>query len=227
VAELRCVTVQQPWAALEALGLKPVEIRGVPMHYRGLLGIHAGQTCDPRALRDPLVLEALDGLRSTGRRDIRLTCGAVLAVANVVDCHRAAPYAPDRTCCQPWGWVTYGGKTAQHIVLTDVRRLTAPVPCRGSQAMPWRAPEDVAAAVWAQLEPTWQLVNTAAEARAMFGGAEQANYIAGRQLPDEEWRWVIDFPDGGRTTLWVGATEADVAAEIANWRPEREPEETQ
>jgi len=84
--------------------------------------------------------------------DLWVERGAVVAVVRLVDCHKAItvpemPGYPASTCCAPWGESDYNGKPAYHLVLDDVRRLGTPVPARGSLAMPWTLPDDVAAAV--------------------------------------------------------------------------------
>jgi hypothetical protein len=73
---------------------------------------------------------------------------AVVATAAIAGCHLAGVCVVGP--CHPWGDLTYNGKPAWHIELVDVRRLPEPVPARGQLAVPWRLPEDVAAAVQAQ-----------------------------------------------------------------------------
>lgn len=43
---MKCLTLHQPWASLMAAGLKRVETRSWPLHYRGPLLIHAGKKWD-------------------------------------------------------------------------------------------------------------------------------------------------------------------------------------
>lgn len=141
---MKAISVRQPWARCIANGKKTVENRGRPTVYRGLVAIHASKTPDRRATEDPRVVRALgfDPLLGT-------VLGAVVAVADLVDCHES------RDCCWPWGEMYHFGPTrtvpAWHLVLTDVRRLGKPVPVRGSLAVPWNLPEAVAEAVAAQL----------------------------------------------------------------------------
>jgi hypothetical protein len=56
-----------------------------------------------------------------------LPTGALVAVADLVDCH------PDTGCCRPWG-----EPGAYHLVLAHVRRLRRPIPARGQLGL-WDA----------------------------------------------------------------------------------------
>ena len=145
---IKAITVRQPWASCIAhLGPsgKRVENRGRPTSHRGPVAIHAGKTADLLADTDPRVTHLFG-------RDPRvgMPVGAVIAVAQLVDCHQAAG-----RCCAPWGEAHYmtGGKMlpAFHLVLADVRRLDRPVPARGALSVPWTLPGDVADLVAAQL----------------------------------------------------------------------------
>jgi hypothetical protein len=111
---MKALTIMQPWAECIALGVKPVENRTRPFRYRGPLAIHAGRRRDAHAELMPLVLGTIPEPMHA------LTTGAVLAVAELVDCH------PDAGCCRPWG-----EPGVFHLVLADVRRLDEPVLARG------------------------------------------------------------------------------------------------
>jgi hypothetical protein len=150
VDELRCVTIRQPWASAIALGAKLVENRTRSTSYRGLIGIHAGKAWAPGGVHDERVQRAILGMlcgMDPGEAwarfgSLHLPAGSVIAVANLVDCHRAGA-AP---CCGQWG-----DPECWHMVLANVRRLPMPVPAKGSLALPWVAPEDVAARVMGQM----------------------------------------------------------------------------
>jgi hypothetical protein len=173
---VKAITVQQPWAWAIAEGHKPVENRGQVTHHLGPIAIHAGLKVADASLPDREACVALD--RAGGRGNVwdprrfppplrpastmlpTLAVGAVIAVAELVDCHPAVsipamPGHPEHTCCAPWGDALYetkrGPVTAWHLVLTDVKRLREPVPCRGEVRVPWELPEDVAAEVDGQL----------------------------------------------------------------------------
>ena len=199
--ELRSITIRQPWASLIAHGAKTVETRPRPTSYRGPVLIHAGASADTwheldapslaseRAAMDA-VLRAFDLIRPDGSwfspfvdrdaidlgPDVSLPLGAIVAVANVVDCvpilHVMQAVAglatswpniqtngPDLATLAPAkgagpsvdlsGERPFGDFTPGRygLLLADVVRLPDPVPARGHQAVPWRVPEDVAAQV--------------------------------------------------------------------------------
>jgi hypothetical protein len=167
-------------AALAALGIEPktVENRGRYTSYRGPVAIHAGRTWDRDGGSDPRVMEAWAGfacairlrepnpkLAAIGDRrtgfvgalkvpSLWIEQGAVIAVADLVDCHEATVTGRllgSEPCCRPWGAQAHGDRAAYHLVLGEVRRLRDPVPCAGQLAVPWTLPEDVTAQVTAQL----------------------------------------------------------------------------
>jgi hypothetical protein len=79
--------------------------------------------------------------------------GAVAALAEVAGCHHATDcfgHSPEsgnyRGYCSPWA-----AAGQFHIVLTNVRPLATPVPCRGMLGL-WRLPDDVEKAVREQME---------------------------------------------------------------------------
>ncbi|MEU3452116.1 hypothetical protein ABZ671_00535 [Micromonospora sp. NPDC006766] len=144
------ITVRQPYAQCIAIGRKPVENRGKPTQHRGPIAIHAGQAEHEHGKTDPRVI-ALYGADPT----VGMARGAVIAVANLVDCHPAEDRGPGRTCCEPWGAAVYVTKAkavpAFHLVFADVALLASPVPARGSLWFPWVMPADVQTAVRARL----------------------------------------------------------------------------
>jgi hypothetical protein len=164
--------------ALAALDVVPKLIENRPRriadkHIREDIAIHAGLTwCQVGAndwrvrrawarfsaaidLRKPNPLLAAHGDLRTGfvgglRPGMWMEQGAVVAVATLAGCHPAGSCVIET--CHPWGESVHNGKPAWHIELADVRRLLKPVPARGSLALPWRLPEDVAGQVQAQLD---------------------------------------------------------------------------
>jgi hypothetical protein len=54
------------------------------------------------------------------------------------------------------------------------------------------------------------IIDTAAQARLLYG--DNADYIAGRKLPEHEYRLNATTPTGGTVTFHSGATAEDVAA---------------
>ena len=136
ITPLACISIRQPWAGAIICG-KDVENRSRRISHRGLVGIHATLHPDWAAIGD----ERIRALLSNTIAEPFCGLGVVLGVAQLVDCH------PDTgSCCGPWA-----ARGLHHLVLTDVRRLPEPVPARGSLALPWWAPDHVAAAVHRQL----------------------------------------------------------------------------
>lgn len=60
---------------------------------------------------------------------------------------------------------------------------------------------------------TIRLVDVAAEAREMYG--DNADYIAGRTLPEHEWRFEVTTGSGARCSFHLGATAEHIAAYLA------------
>lgn len=143
---MKALTVQQPWAWAIAYGGKNPELRSRATSYRGPLAIHAGARWSTRGATDARVLDAwTTWLRMDRpiRREL-LERRAVIAVAELVDCHPAAH------CCPPWGDDTYDGKSVHHLTLADVRPLAEPARCQGALGL-WTVPDDIAAAISAAL----------------------------------------------------------------------------
>lgn len=147
-AQLPAITIRQPWASAVAYGHKHVENRGRATSYRGPVAIHAALRHSSEGDRDPRILRTLGP-------DPRLHApvGAVIAVAQLTDCHQQ-----NNGCCPPWGDQEYqtarGPAPAWHLVLTNVRRLTRPVPATGRLPVPWLLDADTTTAVHAQLPTT-------------------------------------------------------------------------
>jgi hypothetical protein len=163
MAEIRALTIKQPWAHFIAKQEKRVENRSWPTDHRNLLAIHAGAYSgwDEDAETSPVALEAWKrwaGVRASGEVATPLTrgdaysffsFGAVIAVADLTGCHYAlqgdgCAFADSR--CSPWAVLH-----AWHWQLANVRPLAEPVRARGKLGL-WRLPEDVEATVRAQLK---------------------------------------------------------------------------
>lgn len=140
-AELRALTIRQPWATWITLGAKTVENRTWPTRHRGPLAIHAGAAFEEDAWRTSVVRAlprgTLPGLTS-------LPKSAILAVVELAGCHEYKP-----GCCgTPWA---EKGAGTWHWVLADVRALSEPVECTGRLGL-WRVLPPLAERVLAQLE---------------------------------------------------------------------------
>jgi hypothetical protein len=148
---IKALTVKQPWAWAITHGTKRTENRtwAPPSSWSGFLALHAAKTVAAKDMTALANTPGMDG-RQMPRRD-RLVCGAVVALARVVDVHAAN----ERTCggnCLDWGLFPANPKTTKplnHWCLADVTVLKRPVPCAGKLQL-WTLPADVAAAVAAQ-----------------------------------------------------------------------------
>ena len=140
------ISVRQPFAWAIAVGAKTIENRSRNVHWRGEVAIHASQARFPGGGRDSRIMQLLHaGTADDAPR------GAIVAVAQLVDCHPAAQHDDCSTCCDPWGMAVYNNRRAFHLVLADIRRLPEPVPCRGQLAIGWAVPPETAQAVRTQL----------------------------------------------------------------------------
>jgi len=158
---MRCLTLQQPWASLIAIGAKRIETRSWGTMYRGDLAIHAAKSV-PAWARELSVTERFRAaFRSRGMPEIatwgtrRLPLGAVVAVATLAACVHTDHFTREkigqtiRTRLGPAGVLTdeeiaFGDFTPGRWawVLVDVRRLREPIPARGArQLWEWEPPE--------------------------------------------------------------------------------------
>lgn len=127
---MKALTIRQPWADAIAHGEKRIENRTRRTSYVGTVLIHAGLTGDRQAV--------LDGVLPGP--DIR---GAVIAIADLTGCHRAA------NCCAPWGF-----EDCWHWTLASVRTLKTPLPAKGQLGLWTPSEELLAAAAWEQTKTT-------------------------------------------------------------------------
>lgn len=155
---MKAFTVRDPYGWAIAYGGKTTENRTRPTSHRGLIAVHVGLGWDANAAESDLILSAWarwraamplhpgPGVEYSGypgrleRNNLWLDPGCVVAVANLVDCHRAIG------CCEPWGH-----PDGYHLTLADVQRIR-PVPAKGQLGLPWNLPADVADAVLLDLE---------------------------------------------------------------------------
>lgn len=148
---LRALTLHRVWAGMVALGWKPYEFRNSrPLACIGQrVAIHAGlKVGDVAAFR--LLVRQLRSGASDDTIDHHLGwCledappGHIIATALVgepIDLHGKRYNKALALQHLPPGYE--GARWA--IPLLDVRRLSEPVPCRGSVTLGWRVPDDVA-----------------------------------------------------------------------------------
>lgn len=145
---LKCLTLTQPWASLVAFGAKRIETRSWSTDYRGPLAIHAAktwtlddrQTCLLTPFRQVLTEH---GITHTNQ----LPLGAIVAVANLVACAQVT----DALNTLPNPERAFGNYAVGRYMwmLTDVRPLPQPLPCRGSLGL-WTPDSETLDALKAQ-----------------------------------------------------------------------------
>jgi hypothetical protein len=153
---MRALTLWQPWASAVALGAKRLETRSWPTHYRGTIAIHAAAVGD-RGRRELGVNNPVwRHLRAMGcsTRFDELPFGAVVAVAEVVDCIPIGPPGmdPDRLSDRERDCGDYrAGRWAW--ALEVITALARPVECAGARGL-WIVKDDLAARIRAAAWPT-------------------------------------------------------------------------
>jgi activating signal cointegrator 1 len=139
---VKALTVYQPWATLETLGLKGTETRGRPTKHRGPLVIHAGKQWSVREQRAAVNIDAYlrRSLGGVGLPD-ELPRGCVIGVGNLLDCFQVTEenqchfaefdrVAGDLSLGR-WVWV-----------LEHVKALREPIPWPGAQGL-WTCPTEL------------------------------------------------------------------------------------
>jgi hypothetical protein len=155
MAELRALTVRQPYCSAITSGDKRRENRTWPTRYRGLVALHAAKAVEWDAPDIAWTAARLTPWRPGLRRDAWIGCldlGVVTAVAELTGCHHAGDCITGAldaySFCTPWSM-----PAAYHWEIENVRPLAVPVPCRGALGL-WRLPADAEKAVREQLEET-------------------------------------------------------------------------
>ncbi len=145
MGEMRCLSIMQPWLGAIVLGDKRVENRSwaAPQWIIGeTIALHASKRFDWGAEFPP-------GRNLMWYAPEDLPLGAVTGIATVTGCHLSPDFGgtcgATRPLCSPWA-----ARDSYHWLLSDVRALPEPVSCRGMLGL-WRLPDDVDAAVRAQL----------------------------------------------------------------------------
>ena len=148
---MKALTIYQPWASLECLGLKGTETRGWPTSYRGPLLIHAGVKWDAylqerqRTLHEYLVRHGGIGLPGD------LPRGVILAVCELVDCLQVTE--DNQGMFAEFDRIAGDLSLGRYVwVLERVRPLRHPIPCRGAQGL-WTVPAEIAGQILDQLAP--------------------------------------------------------------------------
>jgi hypothetical protein len=158
-ADLRILTVRQPWAWAIIHGGKDVEnrVRNIAGAYRGPVAVHAGMAWDWDT--------TLPVGETPHPTSMSLTRGAIIGVVDLVDVHRVAnshfhPICYDLTgpnglleaaergdgACSPWSTAN----AQWHLVLANPRPLADPIPYKGALGLR-RLDSETAARVWGGL----------------------------------------------------------------------------
>lgn len=82
---MKILSVQQPFATLIVLGLKPDETRSWERKHRGEIGIHASMKIDKESCRREPIKSAL---AAHGYNESNLPTGAIIGIGNLTGCHK-------------------------------------------------------------------------------------------------------------------------------------------
>jgi hypothetical protein len=85
-AEIKALSIGQPWASLVAIGAKELETRGWSTAYRGPLAIHASKTFPAQAREECLLEPFVSSLEWAGLGPETLPRGEVVAIGWLEDC---------------------------------------------------------------------------------------------------------------------------------------------
>jgi hypothetical protein len=136
---VKALSIKQPWLDAIVRGEKAVENRSwlAPRWAVGKqIALHASKGYDEDAVFPSAAMR-----KSWDIEPHQVVRGAVLAVATIASCHEwCAPL------CSPWGVMDQC-----HWVLSDVRELGDPLPCRGALGL-WNLPFDIEDEIRVQLE---------------------------------------------------------------------------
>jgi ASCH domain-containing protein len=117
---IKALSVRQPWAWAIVAGVKTIENRSRRTSYRGKLLIHAGVSKSDLGEEGDRML----GLPSYDK----LTYGAIVGVAELVDCVPVEQVAGQPFAEGPYCWL-----------MVNARPLAVPYPCRGALSL-WSPP---------------------------------------------------------------------------------------
>lgn len=159
---MRGLSLTQPWASLVAIGAKRIETRSWRHPYRGPVAIHAAlkvpeyasNFCDTREVQEEFERAGAEGF--THAKDLPL--GMIVAVADIETMFRFTSATFDKILERsragglPKYEALFGDYSAGRcgILLTNVRELASPVPCRGALSL-WEIPGDVQRQILEQL----------------------------------------------------------------------------
>jgi hypothetical protein len=157
--EIRILSLSEPWATLVAIGAKRIETRSWSTRFRGLVAIHASAKIDRWArqcayhdepFRSVLGRAGIIPTQEWGMVPEGFRPGHILAVARLIDCFPSR--SPELEALLEEADSSYPHEQAfgnydagrYGFVLTDVRRLAAPLAHKGGLGLR-HAPEHLAA----------------------------------------------------------------------------------
>lgn len=193
---MRALTIWQPYASLVAMGHKRVETRSWPTSHRGMLAIHAS------VFRDDFLRQSHGTIQNLLRqRELRslpaweaMPFGAVVAVAELVYCVQftAENFDQFSTLEHELGYIATG---RFGWVLTAVRPLDRPVPCRGANGV-WPLTEAIEQQVWRHVR-------------------RDVTHQGGEYVPRRQRQQTPDQPAPGQLTLDLWGVKAAAAQQAA------------
>jgi activating signal cointegrator 1 len=161
---MKGLSLTQPWASLVAVGAKRIETRSWATKHRGTVAIHAAKTFPASARANCSLQPFLRELTRAGLSRPELPLGAIVATAQIALVFHTGDSLNyqhiSRTMRGPNGLTyemtpqeyAFGDYSAQRYgwVLTDVRRLPIPIPCKGALGL-WEVPAAIYEAIALQM----------------------------------------------------------------------------
>jgi hypothetical protein len=141
---LKAISLHDPWGSLVAIGAKMNETRPVRTRHRGDIAIHV--TKYQGGASDEVTAAALKVIAAKGFVDypwIPMPFGCVVAVVDLYDVQPSEAFHDKKDLTDQEH--LFGNYSPGRFVyrLRHVRRLKAPVPVAGCQAIGWTLPIDV------------------------------------------------------------------------------------
>jgi hypothetical protein len=161
VAEVKALTIYQPWASLSAFEEKKIETRSWHTRYRGPLAIHAaqkytygtiGRLWSTSALWRNALIKIGVNFSFGEINGVPLHHGVIIATCNLIKCLEVIEESPGSYAKLSDGTMVDGceyefgdysiGRYAW--ILADIRRLLEPIPAKGRQGLwNWEPPKGV------------------------------------------------------------------------------------
>ncbi len=135
---MRGLSIQQPYAQLCALGLKELETRSWRTNYRGPVALHSSLQF-PGWCRKIMNVEPFRSALVLDGKFVELPLGKIVAIAEVVDCHRVTEEFLRKLTRREYAFGNYQiGRYA--FRLAEVRPLRFAISWRGALGF-WHVPD--------------------------------------------------------------------------------------